>query len=167
MMNARTPGSILASGLLGFVLAMAAGPVMADDGSYGGSGSGEWTSGANALDDARKLIEMGSFGSAIWQLKQLLEESPNNADAHNLLAFSYRSLKKFEEAEKHYERALRLDPDHAGAYAYQGVLFLETGRPDEARRNLERIREICGRGCSEYRNLRDAIQQMAASSGAA
>jgi len=166
-MNTRTIASILAGGLLGSVLALRAGPVTADDSGYGGSGSGEWTAGSSAIDDARKLIEMGSFGSAIWQLKQLLKESPNNADAHNLLAFSYRSLKKFDEAEKHYERALRLDPDHAGAYAYQGVLFLETGRPEKARRNLERIREICGRGCSEYQNLRDAIQQMAASSGAA
>jgi tetratricopeptide (TPR) repeat protein len=165
-MKTRTLGSILAGSLLGSVLALATGPVMADDSGYGGSGSGEWTSGASALDDARKLIEMESFGSAIWQLKQLIEESPNNADAHNLLAFSYRSLKRFDEAERHYERALRLDPNHAGAYAYQGVLFLETGRPDKARRNLDRIREICGRGCSEYRNLRDAIQQMAASSGA-
>lgn len=168
----RTLTSILASSLLGFVLAMAGSPLMADDGGYGGSGSGgsgsgEWSSGASAIDDARKLIEMGSFGSAIWQLKKLLKESPNDADAHNLLAFSYRSLKKFDEAETHYERALRLDPEHAGAYAYQGVLFLETGRPDKARRNLERIREICGRGCSEYQNLRDAIQQMAASSEAA
>lgn len=149
---------------LGWLAAFAAVPALADSGGYGGSGtdSGEWTSGANALDDAQQLIDMGSFGSAIWQLKQFLEESPNNADAHNLIAFSYRSLGKFDVAAEHYDRALQLDPNHAGAYAYQGVMFLETGRPDAARENLERIREICGRGCSEYRSLRDAIQQMAA-----
>lgn len=152
-MNMRMPAYALAAILLA---AMPALPASADDGGYGG--------GVNTLDEARELIEMGSFGSAIWELKRFLEESPDNADAHNLLAYSYRSLRKYDQAARHYKRALRLDPNHAGAYAYQGVLYLETGQPDKARRNLERIREICGRGCSEYRNLRDAIQQMAASS---
>lgn len=146
-----------------FAATFAALPAAADSGGYGGSGndSSEWTSGANALDDASKLIEMGSFGSAIWQLKRFLKDSPDNADAHNLLAFSYRSLEKFDLAAEHYQRALQINPDHAGAYAYQGVMFLETGRPEAARENLERIQEICGKGCSEYRNLRNAIQQMA------
>lgn len=147
--------------LLTAVLFLPAPMALANAGGYGGSGSGDWSRDADELDQAWELIEMGSFGSAIWQLKRLIADSPDNADAHNLLAFSYRSLRKYDLAAEHYERALEIDPDHAGAHVYQGILFLETGRPEQARQNLERLREICGRGCSEYQDLRDAIQRTA------
>lgn len=163
-MKTHILASAFLAGLLASLLVLPADPAAANDSGYsGGNGDGDYGSGGNSLDDARKLIEMGSYGSAIWQLKKILDASPRDPDAHNLLAYSYRNLKKYDQAQTHYERALKIDPDHVGAYHYQGVLFLETGRATEARRNLERIREICGRGCAEYRDLRDAIQQLAAS----
>lgn len=161
-MKYRIVTSATATFLVVILLAYGA-PGLANDGGYGGgvTGDGEWGTRSDSLADCRKLIEMGSYGSAIWQLKQVLKDSPENADAHNLLAFSYRSIKRYDQAEQHYAEALRLAPDHAGAYSYQGVLFLETGRERQARDNLRKLRDICGTRCDEYQDLRDAIQRTA------
>ncbi len=56
-----------------------------------------------------------------------------------------------------YERALKLDPQHAGALEYQGELFVILGEPDKARANLVLIEAICGTGCEEYVDLAEAI----------
>lgn len=148
--------SIRFIGLTGVVLMagalLALGPValQADDSGY--------DNGHGPLAEARELIEMGSWGSAIWSLKRVLEESPRNADAHNLLAFSYRNIGETEKAEVHYDRALEIEPDHRGAHAYLGVLYIETGRAEQARDRLEALRDLCNRDCAEYRELRSAIR---------
>ena len=136
------------------MLALAWGGAWADDSGYGQSG-GE----SARMAEARQLIDMGSWGSAIWSLKQVLKESPDNPDAHNLLAFSYRSLGKYEIAERHYAKALEIAPDHRGAHAYLGVLYLETGRAPRAREQLRTLGDLCGPDCPEYRQLRSAIRR--------
>lgn len=152
MMNRMlvTAGSaVLALGLLGGTGTAA----LADDSGYGQRNTGE----SGRMAEARQLIDMGSWGSAIWSLKQVLKEEPDNADAHNLLAFSYRSVGKYEVAERHYARALEIAPEHRGAHVYLGVLYLETGREPRAREQLETLSQLCGRDCPEYQRLRSAI----------
>ena len=126
--------------------------IRADDGGYGGS------SDDGRMGEARQLIEMGSWGSAVWSLKQVLADDPDNPDAHNLLAFSYRNVGQYDLAERHYDRALAIDPAHRGAHAYLGVLYLETGRPGMARHCLDRLETLCGHNCREYEQLRSAIE---------
>ena len=97
------------------------------------------------------------FQTAIVMLKVIIQKSPRNADAYNLLGFSYRKTKDFSRAERNYKRALRLDPDHKGALEYMGELFLETNRRAKAEELLARLEKLCPSGCEELDDLREAF----------
>ena len=57
-------------------------------------------------------------------------------------------LKRNEEAEEEYREALRIQPDGADAHNNLGNLFLQTGKVEEAKKELEiakRLFEAQGR----------------------
>ena len=49
---------------------------------------------------------------ALRKLKQAVEADPKSARAHNVIALLYEQLGESEQAEKHYLRAVKLDPDN-------------------------------------------------------
>jgi Flp pilus assembly protein TadD len=87
----------------------------------------------------------------------VVNKQPKNADAHNLLGFSYRKLGKFDPARKHYARALKLDPKHKGALEYLGELNLQTGDLKGAEALLTRLAAACPGGCEEREDLTKQI----------
>jgi Flp pilus assembly protein TadD len=91
---------------------------------------------------------------AIYLNLRILEG--HNADVHNLLGFSYRKVKNFDSAERNYQRALRLDPEHKGALEYMGELYLETNRRAQAEEMLALLDKLCPNGCEELDDLRQA-----------
>ena len=76
-----------------------------------------------------------------------------------MLGFSYRKSGNLDEAAKHYDKALGLDPKHKGALEYQGELFLMLGDKGAAEENLEKLDKICWLGCEELDELRTAIRK--------
>lgn len=109
------------------------------------------------LASAEELIRKESYSDAIEVLNGIVETNPREADAYNLLGYSYRKSKDFNRAERNYMRALRLDPDHKGALEYVGELYLETNRRDKAEESLARLEELCPQGCEELEDLREAM----------
>ena len=109
------------------------------------------------LAKAEASIEGEQYRSAIRKLKDIVRTNPRNANAYNLLGFSYRKTKDFKRAERNYKRALRIDPKHKGALEYMGELFLETDRPEKAEELLARLEKLCPNGCEELEDLRDAF----------
>ena len=89
-------------------------------GSTSSSKSSSGDRAAKRYAKAVKEIKKGDFDDAIDLLRKVVKKQPDNADAHNLLGFSYRKLGKFDPARKHYARALKLDPAHKGALEYLG-----------------------------------------------
>lgn len=106
---------------------------------------------------ANTAISKEDFKKAYSILGTGVKKEPDNADIHNLLGFSSRKMGLYEESEKHYRKALSLDPDHKGALEYMGELFLTLNRPDEARALLERLGKVCWLGCDEKDELKEAI----------
>jgi Tfp pilus assembly protein PilF len=49
---------------------------------------------------------------AIFRWEKVIAADPGSAAAYNNLAVAYEKLGRFEEAEKAYQRALALDPEH-------------------------------------------------------
>lgn len=90
-------------------------------------------------------------------LNGIVETNPREADAYNLLGYSFRKSKDFNRAERNYMRALRLNPDHKGALEYVGELYLETNRREKAEESLARLEELCPQGCEELEDLREAM----------
>ena len=109
------------------------------------------------LTAIRSLIASKNFSSALASLKIADRNYPNNADINNLLGYSARNLKQNKAAATYYTKALRINPNHLGALEYQGELFMVTKKISAAKRNLAKLKRLCGVNCEEYLDLKKAI----------
>lgn len=109
------------------------------------------------LASAEELIRKESYDDAIDILNDVVDTNPREADAYNLLGFSYRKSKDYDRAERNYKRALRLNPDHKGALEYSGELYLETDRKELAEQQLAKLEMLCPSGCEELTDLKRAF----------
>lgn len=142
----------LIAAILGLFSVMAT-PLLAagtDDGTAAASST------AAAYDEAKAMVDAGNFVAALPALLAITAEDPGNADAWNLLGYTHRNLGQMEESSAAYLKVLTINPDHLGALEYQGELFLQTGKPDLAKANLERLKSLCGT-CEEAEDLEKAI----------
>ncbi|NQW11312.1 MAG: tetratricopeptide repeat protein [Alphaproteobacteria bacterium] len=104
-------------------------------------------------------IAIDDYAAAVPLLEATLKRNPNNADAWSELGFANRKLGRWNEGQRYYENALRIDPSHLGAMAYLGELYLETDRPARARALLRQIESLCKRGCAARDALAAAMEQ--------
>ncbi|WP_293661162.1 tetratricopeptide repeat protein [Rhodoferax sp. OV413] len=112
------------------------------------------------MSSARQAIERKGWSRAQYDLKIAVRDEPNNADAHNLLAYTYRKQAQPDliKAFEHYKIALKLDPQHRGAHEYIGEAYLMDGKPEQAERHLAALEKVCGnRQCEEYLDLAQAL----------
>jgi Flp pilus assembly protein TadD len=111
------------------------------------------------LDKARKAVGAKDWSGAMRELNVALRESPQNAEVHNLLGYTYRKRASPDMAKafEHYNMALKFDPRHKGAHEYIGEAYLMEKRPAEAEKHLVQLEQICGRDCEEYRDLAKSI----------
>ena len=110
-----------------------------------------------AMDKARDLIAEGKLKKATQQLNKVVKQEKFNADAWNLLGYSWRKLDKTKKSKYAYAKALKVDPKHKGALEYQGELFIKLGQLDKAEANLEKLKALCPDGCQELDNLTNAL----------
>ena len=106
---------------------------------------------------AVKFLEKESYKKAEKALKAYTKSTPEDADGWNLYAFTNRKLGNYDKAENYYQKALELDPNNKSALEYQGELFVELGRLDEASNNLEKLKLLCQEGCLELKMLEEYI----------
>jgi Flp pilus assembly protein TadD len=109
------------------------------------------------LTKIRTLIAAKNFSAALSALKVADKDFPNNADINNLLGYSARNLKQYKPAATYYAKALKIDPKHLGALEYQGELFMLTKKTSDAKKNLAKLKSLCGVNCEEYLDLKKAI----------
>jgi len=109
------------------------------------------------LGTIRAVIAKKDFTAALAALKIADKDFPNNADINNLLGYSARNLKQYKPAATYYTKALKIDPKHLGALEYQGELFMLTKKTADAKKNLAKLKSLCGVNCEEYVDLKKAI----------
>lgn len=103
-------------------------------------------------------IDASNWTQAITDLKVFLKANPKSADGWNMLGFSYRNHGDLKLSDGAYDRALKIDPNHTGALSYQGILYIQMGKTDEAKANLAKIEQICGNTtCAAYTALAKAL----------
>ncbi|HVO91561.1 MAG TPA: tetratricopeptide repeat protein [Terriglobales bacterium] len=113
------------------------------------------------LAAGRKAIEAKDFKTAVGYLTKAVQEEPKNADAHTMLAYSYRKLGTFDKSMEHYQTALKIDSNHRSAHEYLGELYLDMNQPDNAEKQLAALKKACpffGK-CEEYDDLKKAIDE--------
>ncbi len=155
-MKARHPSLAAAASALAASLLLALPAAYAAD---TGSTSAEPTA-AERLDKGRAAIAKKDWRNAISELRSAVRADPGSADAHNLLAYSYRKQAKpeLEKAFEHYRAALKIDPKHKGAHEYIGEAYLMNKEPAKAEEHLATLEKICGnKTCEEYADLAKAI----------
>ena len=113
------------------------------------------------LEQATKTIAAKDWPQAQALLKDAIGRNPNNADYHNLYAYSVRkgANPDMSLVFQHYNEALRLDPRHRGAHEYIGEAYLEVGNVAKAKEHLSSLDKICFFPCTEFSDLKKAISE--------
>src|SRR5262245_1790887 len=157
---------LVLTALLGVPLA-----VLADGGggSGGGGGADPTTSNSRPPDSdytkAVKAIETGDYRTAIPLLEKVTARDGKTADAFNWLAYATRKNGDPTASIPIYEKALAIDPKHKGAHEYLGEAYLALDNLPKAKEYLARLDKLCLFSCSEYRDLKKAVEAYETSGG--
>jgi tetratricopeptide (TPR) repeat protein len=111
------------------------------------------------LEGGRKAVQSQDWKTAIDSFSRVAERDPGNADAQNLLGYSWRKSGNLDLAFKYYNEALRIDPDHKGAHEYIGEAYLMANNLPKAEEHLARLNKLCFFPCSEYTELKKAVER--------
>jgi tetratricopeptide (TPR) repeat protein len=106
-----------------------------------------------------KAIRANRFAEAIPLLQRVVDRDAKNADAYNWLAYATRRNGDATAALPLYEKALAINPKHRGAHEYMGEAYLILGNLPKAKEHLARLDSLCMLGCSEYRDLKKAVEE--------
>ena len=101
---------------------------------------------------ARTHLNDAAFGW-VERLEKSLRESKNlakkavdidafNGEAHAVLAENYTYEERYDLAAVEASKAIELNPNHAGAHAVRGTIFLSQGQLEKAVQNLETARRF-------------------------
>jgi Tfp pilus assembly protein PilF len=91
------------------------------------------------------LIEQGNYEEVIQVIEPLLQdplyETPYNAQSN--MGLAYMGLGDFENAKKHLELAVFLNPRFCKGFNNLGLLFLKKQNMRDATSNFEKVIKIC------------------------
>lgn len=124
------------------------------------------TAPADKLAGVRTQIAAKQWSEAIDELKRIADAG--SADWNNLMGYSLRkqATPDLDGAERHYDAALRIDPQHRGALEYSGELYLMKGDVGKAEARLAALDKACFLPCREYSDLKAALQRHKGSASA-
>lgn len=113
------------------------------------------------IEAARAAIAKKDWSGAQKGLKDALARNPQNADYHNLYAYTTRKGPNpdMNLVFKHYNEALRIDPKHRNAHEYIGEAYLMVNNPAKAKEHLAALDRLCVFGCEEYDDLKKAVAE--------
>jgi tetratricopeptide (TPR) repeat protein len=142
-------------------------PGGADGGGGGGGGGSESPAKPEDRDytAAVKAIEAGKFSTAIPLLEAVIARDGTNADAYNWMAYAVRRNGDPAKAIPIYQKALALDPKHRGAHEYIGEAYLQLNDLAKAKEHLATLDQLCFFPCSQYRDLKKAVEVYEKSGG--
>ena len=98
---------------------------------------------------AKALLRMGRTEKVLGHLQALQGKRVDQAELHFFLAKTYHRLEQSAKAIEALLQGIDLKPDFPDAHYLLARLYLETGRPRDARKQMdrfERIRDREGRG---------------------
>ena len=128
-------------------------------------GAGDPPAAAESKDPVLEKVSAATsrqdWPGAAGVLKSALSSDPNNANYHNLYAYSLRkgANPDMNLVFKHYNEALRLDPKLKGAHEYIGEAYLMVGNIAKAKEHLGQLDRLCFFSCSEFSDLKKAIAE--------
>jgi tetratricopeptide (TPR) repeat protein len=92
----------------------------------------------------REHYQKGEFDRAEHVLGQVLEKTDQFADVHNMLGFVLHGRGDFVAAERHFERAVELNPSYTEALLNLAVTYNDLGKYEASRQVYARIKKTEG-----------------------
>ena len=104
---------------------------------------------ADPLAGAREHIQAKRWAAAMGELQRV--NAGNSADWNNLMGYVLRkqATPDLDGAQRHYDAALRINPQHRGALEYSGELALMRGNLPQAEERLASLGRVCSSNCEE------------------
>lgn len=91
------------------------------------------------LREAAKALTDGNLGLAETDLQAVLRASPQDYRALNLLGIVRAQQQRDPESEQLFKRVIEIKPDFAGGHAGLGLLYIQSGRPNQAISEFEEV----------------------------
>src|SRR5437762_14244372 len=112
------------------------------------------------LNEALALERQGDFEAALTSYRLALRDHPNDARILQNMAIAFTKTRRFDEAIRHYRRALELDGSLAGAHYGLAFLLLQRGDPDGAAQHLKTFLAHPPRGPDAQKWIEHATQAL-------
>ena len=143
------------------IIALLSVPLAALAAGDSGSGNDPSASTDPVLQQFGEATSRKDWTAAASIVRDALAKTPDNADYHNLYAYSVRkgANPDMDLVFKHYNEALRLDSRHRGAHEYIGEAYLMVGNLGKAKEHLAQLDRLCLLPCGEYSDLKKAVAE--------
>jgi tetratricopeptide (TPR) repeat protein len=156
--------------LLAFLVFTLLGGALPGAGEAAGGGGGDGVSTPAKPEDpqysaAVKAIKASEWAKAIPLLEGVVSRDDRNADAYNWLGYATRKSGNPSASLPFYQKALTIDPKHKGAHEYIGEAYLMLDNLPKAKEHLRALDSLCFFSCSEYRDLKRAVEAYEKSGG--
>src|SRR5271163_394590 len=94
------------------------------------------------FQSAVSQYDAGHFSEAASQLEELLPYAPKSFEIHELLGLVYAAQSQDPRALPHFQMAVRLKPDSAGARTNLAASLVRTGNPGLAEEQFRKALEL-------------------------
>ena len=112
------------------------------------------------FNQAKKLHLAGNINEAKNLYSKLVEEDKNNFLFQNLLGTTFLQLKKYDEAIKHLDVSIKLNPNFAESYANKGIALAEQHQYREAITNYDKAINFKNNYYNAYLNKGIALKNI-------
>ena len=118
---------------------------------------------SNPLAAAQAQIQAKNWSAALSELRRA--DMPANADWNNLMGYAQRKQTPPDlvAAQRYYDKALRINPQHQGALEYAGELALMKSDLATAEKHLAALSALCKSPCEPLDDLSKAVAAYKAS----
>jgi tetratricopeptide (TPR) repeat protein len=141
------------------IIALLAFPVAVLAAGDPGGGNMPSASADPVLQQVAEATSRKDWAAANAILRDALAAAPQNADYHNLFAYTLRkgANPNMDLVFQHYNEALRINPKHRGAHEYMGEAYLMVGNLGKAKEQLAQLDKLCFFPCEEFTDLKKAV----------
>ena len=84
------------------------------------------------LKDGKNLLKNEAYQQAVERFTTIIEAAPSFAEGYNQRAIAYFMLEEWSKAIRDCKQTISLNPNHFGAFAGMGHVYVRLGKIDEA-----------------------------------
>ena len=84
------------------------------------------------LETGKHLLKNEAYQEAVEQFTSVIEAAPSFAEGYNQRAIAYFMLEEWSKAVRDCKQTISLNPNHFGAFAGMGHVYVRLGKIDEA-----------------------------------